>query len=69
MSEIDFRVEDHGTIALVTPVSVEAKQWLEENVPTESWQWHGDALAVEPRYVEALMDGAMDDGLTVGVEL
>jgi hypothetical protein len=64
----DFIVADHGSIFLVTPVTDAAKTWLDEHTETEGWQWMGPALAVEHRYVEALMMGAVDDGLEVNVE-
>lgn len=67
--ERDFKVEDNGTIVLVIPQSDAAKQWVEANVHSEPWQWYGPALAVEPRMVEEIMEGALNDGLSVEVDL
>ena len=61
----DLLVEDHGSIALVRPVSDRGRTWLAENTETEGWQWLGEALAVEPRYVVDLLNGAVKDGLKV----
>ena len=47
-------VENHGSIVLIRPHIPEAKQWLEDNT---DGQWFGDALVVEPRYVNDLLDG------------
>ena len=54
-------IENHGSIVLVRPLTEEAKAWLEENVETESWQWWSGALAVEPRCVETLVAGMMEE--------
>lgn len=60
--EADFTVEDHGSIFLVQPLSDRALAWLEENLRGET-QWFGRALAVEPRYLNALVEGMLDEGL------
>lgn len=54
------RLEDHGTIWLVAPVSEDATEWLRDNVSEES-EWMGNAVVVEPRYVEALVVGMFCD--------
>ena len=54
-----YQVENHGSLCLVKPLDDEALSWLNENV--EGGQWWGGALAVEPRYLENLLDGM--DGL------
>lgn len=63
----DIRVENHGTIMLVIPESDAAREWIDENVHTEGWQWIGPALAIEPRYLPELLQGASDDGLQIEV--
>ena len=62
----DLIIEGHGSIALIRPMTVRAKVWLRDNVSVEGgWQWFGGALAAEPRYVEAVVAGAENDGLKV----
>ena len=61
----DIRVTDHGSVLLIEPLTPAAKAWIDENVSAEPWQWFGPALAVEPRYAGALLDGAISDGLEV----
>ncbi len=63
--EADIRVEDHGTVALVIPMTDAGRKWITDNVETESWQWLGGALAVEPRCVDSLAAGMSGDGLAV----
>jgi hypothetical protein len=56
-----FYIENHGTIVLVRPLTDDVKTWLEENVE-EAAMWYGGALVVEPRYVEALLEGLTQEG-------
>mgnify|MGYP004456135767 CR=1 FL=1 len=50
------------SIYLLTPITPEAKEWIEENVSEDS-QWLGNGLAVEPRYLSDLVSGMSEDGL------
>lgn len=59
----DFRIADQGSIVMVTPLTQPAKDWVEENVQLEGWQWLGGGFAVEPRYVVGLASGIADAGL------
>lgn len=61
----DVQIENHGTVALVTPITPAAKQWVDENVAVESWQWLGQSFAAEPRSIPNLVAGMRNDGLTV----
>jgi hypothetical protein len=54
-----FSVEDHGTIVLIRPHTVDVADWLVEH--TEG-QWWGLALAVEPRYVGPLVTALIEEG-------
>ena len=60
----DIRVERHGSVALVRPQTAAAREWLAEHVEAGA-QWFGGALAVEPRYLDALVEGLFEDGFTV----
>ena len=60
----DFAVVNHGSIMLVTPVSEEAVDWINEHVP--EGQYFGNALCVEPRYIHSLVIGMEDAGLVRG---
>jgi hypothetical protein len=61
----DFRVTYHGTVTTVTPLSDRCREWLEENVEIEPWQRFGNAIAVEPRYVEQLAEAMIEEGLVM----
>lgn len=51
-------VENHGSICLVRPCTDAAREWLVEHT---DGQWWGGALAVEPRYLDDLLDGLHGD--------
>jgi hypothetical protein len=59
-----LRVSFDGSLYLVRPVGEEAREWLNENI-AEDAAYFGGALAVEPRYIEALLEGAQYDGIEV----
>ena len=56
-----FSIENHGSIVLVRPLTPDVNEWLEENTADEA-QWFGGALVVEPRYLEPLVAGLIDEG-------
>ena len=61
----DFRVTYHGTITTLTPLSDRCREWVEANLEIEAWQWFGNAIAVEPRYVEQLAEAMIEEGLVM----
>ena len=62
--EHDARVEGHGTVYLVRPLTRSALAWLTEHT-AEDAQWLGNGLAVEHRYVADLVAGLREHGFTV----
>jgi hypothetical protein len=56
-----FRVERHGGLALVRPLTPDTTLWLQEHVGDET-SWIEGALAVEMRYFPALCDGIVEAG-------
>lgn len=62
-SSADVRVDNHGSVVLLTPLTDAAEQWMVENIP-DAQHWV-NARVVEPRYVETVLDGMITDGLEV----
>jgi hypothetical protein len=62
---IDATIIDQGTIVAIMPNTTAAKEWLRENCQTESWQWLGITLCVEPRYAADLVAGMKEADLTI----
>ena len=61
----DFQITDQGSIFLIRPLNEAARQWLQENVVAEPWQWVQDALCVEARFARDLIIEIEQAGLTV----
>lgn len=57
----DFQFENHGSICLLRPLNDEFREHIRDNVGDEA-QFIGDALAVEPRYVQPLIEQLADNG-------
>jgi hypothetical protein len=62
----DVTIDNQGSIVRVIPETQQAKDWIQENTDTESWQWFGNALCVEWRYADDLIAGMQAAGLAVG---
>lgn len=58
-----FSVIDQGTMVGFYPHSDEAKQFIEENVQAESWQWLGPILWADHRMACDLYTGLQQAGL------
>jgi hypothetical protein len=61
----DIEVYANGSFVGITPLTLTARQWIDENVKAEGWQWLGDTLWVDVRYADDLILGALDAGLEV----
>jgi hypothetical protein len=61
---IDFHVSFHGSVAAFTPLTPAARDWAEEKVHIERWQWLGNAtFIVDHRFVQPLLSGILDAGM------
>jgi len=65
MSQPDVIVDNYGSIVGLAPMTQAARDWIEENVATESWQWLGGVLNVESRYAADLVVGMQEAELIV----
>ncbi len=61
---LDIVVENHGSIVLLQPLTEAGHFWLDHHLPYDAQKW-GSAYAVEPRYVQDIIDGMENDGLVV----
>lgn len=60
----DFTVQDEGTIVLLRATSPAGEAWATENLPDDATAW-GDAVVVEHRYIGAIIEGIVGDGLEI----
>jgi len=63
----DFQIADQGTIFLIRPLNEAARQWLDENVVSEPWQWLGGALCVDIRCARNLIDEIAAEGFEISL--
>jgi hypothetical protein len=64
LAQNDLLVQDHGSIVLLRGNSEAGRAWIAEHIPSDA-QWWSGAVVVEPRYIGAIVDGAIADGLAV----
>jgi hypothetical protein len=64
-SIVDFRVHNHGSILILFADSKPAKEWVAEHIPDDALTWGINGTVVEPRYIGAIVDGIIGDGLNV----
>ena len=64
VSQPDVLVNNVGTLYTFCPLSLRAKEWIDEHVQDNA-QWFGHALIVEHRYAWGLAQGMKDDGLVL----
>lgn len=60
----DFWVQNHGSLFLLIPQTVQANDWIDENIPADAQTWAG-GIVVEHRYISDIVDGIRCDGLEV----
>ena len=66
-TELDFKLENHGSLFLLRPLNHVAQTWMSENLRVDEpeTQFWGDAIVIEPRYVAPIVDGIIGDGLVL----
>jgi hypothetical protein len=65
----DLLVNDTGSFVMLTPLTCSARAWFDEHVQSEPWQWQGDALAVDYRYADAIIDGCWGALVVRGIDV
>jgi hypothetical protein len=63
----DFKLENHGSLFLLRPLNSAANGWMQDHLPVDSpeTQFWGEAIVIEPRYLEPIVDGILADGLVL----
>jgi hypothetical protein len=59
----DLSITNHGSLFLLRGASEAGEAWLTENIPDA--RCFAGLIAVEPRYIRDIAEGAVNDGLTV----
>ena len=61
----DFLFSFDGSIGLLQPMSDAASEWVTFNLPDDAPMF-GMSFAIECRFIDPIMDGIREAGLTVG---
>lgn len=61
----DFKVTDCGSVWTFEPVSEAAKDYSNDSLEIEGWQWVGPAFAVNHRTAQHLIDHLTDEGFVL----
>lgn len=66
MAKLDFSVVGNSgdTVFLLIPKTKAAKAWVGEHIPADA-MYLGRGVAVEHRYIMPIVEGILNDGLTV----
>jgi len=62
---MDFLLQTHGSICILLALTDDARAWVEANLPADRQQWGQRGTAIEPRYVQHIIDGIEADGMSV----
>lgn len=65
-NEVDFSVQNEGSICILNLHSKAAQDWADEYLPEDRMTWGAHGVAVEPRYIEDIVVGMLEAGLTDG---
>jgi hypothetical protein len=62
-----FELPNHGSLFLLRPLDSIAKAWMNEHLPVDSpeTQFWGEAIVIEPKYLEPIIEGILADGLVL----
>jgi hypothetical protein len=62
----NFRIEHHGSVCLIVPLCVSAREWLDAHIGRDNgFQGMWPTAIVEPRYLAQIIAGIRRDGLVV----
>lgn len=62
MSAVDFIYNYEGSIVILTPLTTDAEDWIEANLPEDTPQW-GKGVAIETGYADDVFYGIVTEGL------
>ena len=62
---MDFRLQNEGTISILYADTEAAQEWVDEHIADDAQTWVQNGIVIEHRYVGAIIEGIVNDGLTV----
>lgn len=61
----DFRLQREGSISILYVETDAAQQWVADHIPSDATWWGRNGLVIEWRYVDDILFGIENDGLSV----
>lgn len=61
----DFFLNDGGSVLGLTPLSQSAKDFVEDHVEVEAWQWMGEAFWSDHRMMRTFVQELMSLGFRI----
>ncbi len=65
VSQVDFILEDHGSILFLHPQNKSAEDWINAYVSQDGYQPNWPSVLMERRFAQALVEGVQSEGFTV----
>lgn len=67
--DTDFTVLNAGSIFILNPITEKADAWVKEKVGIndETQFWGQKGIVIEHGYIQAIIEGILEDGLTLEV--
>jgi len=53
-------------MAMLQPLTQKCREWIDENVYVESWQWLNGMLAIDHHFIEDIQVGMLEAGYVEG---
>ena len=53
----DFELHLHGSICILNALTEDAQNWVNEFLPDDALTWGVNGTVIEPRYLEAILEG------------
>ncbi|HEY5957927.1 MAG TPA: hypothetical protein VIV60_15295 [Polyangiaceae bacterium] len=57
---MDIQIINHGSIVQLLPLTDAGQAFLRDDLESESWQWMGNTLCVEPRQIAGICNWARE---------
>jgi hypothetical protein len=64
VSGADFRIDYHGVMTTITPLTDACREWLKDNIRGDEQFWVGDGVATHPSMLDEVVSELVDGGFT-----
>lgn len=61
----DFRVSDHGSVCILSPLNERAEDWVDEHIHADRMGWGLKGVVIEARFIGDILRGIASAGYSV----